>query len=118
MCGHPVPGVMIPSSLGNGPKHEYRNGPGSFKMPVWHESDMNREFDQNISCNEGYYTACYLLVMFKNSCSKLHCQTGFNLVLFSYRIAEGWGRAGSAGPEHQGGSLDVRASGPESEGLL
>ena len=33
-----------------------------------------------------YYTACSLLVILKNSCSKLHCQKGFYLNPFSYKI--------------------------------
>ena len=31
---------------------------------------------------------CSLLVLSKNLCSKLHCHKYFNLILFSYRIAE------------------------------
>ena len=36
--------------------------------------DMKREFNQNLSGNEGYYTACSSPVISNNSCSKLHCQ--------------------------------------------
>jgi hypothetical protein len=35
---------------------------------------MKRESNQNFSGNEVYYTACSLLVISKNSCSKLHCE--------------------------------------------
>ena len=37
--------------------------------------------------NEVHCTACSLLVILKNSCSKLHCQKGFDAILFSYQIA-------------------------------
>ena len=33
-----------------------------------------------------YYTACSLLVILKNSCSALHRQKDFNLILLSYKI--------------------------------
>jgi len=46
---------------------------------------MKGELDQNLSGNEVYYTACSFLVIFKNSCCKLHCQKGFNLFLFAYK---------------------------------
>jgi hypothetical protein len=47
---------------------------------------MERELNSNLSGNEFYFKACSLLVMLKNSCSKLHCQKGFDLVPFSYKI--------------------------------
>ena len=50
------------------------------------ESDMKRKLNKNLSGNAVYYTACSLLVISKNSCSKLHCQKGLDLVLFSHRI--------------------------------
>ena len=46
---------------------------------------MKRDLNYNLSGNEVYYTACSLLVMLKNSCSKRHCQKG-NLNPFSYKI--------------------------------
>ena len=45
-----------------------------------------KKSNENISCNEVYYTACSLLVILKNSCSKVHCQKGFNLIFYSYEI--------------------------------
>ena len=45
---------------------------------------MKRELNQNLSGNKIYYTACSLLVILNNSCSKIHCQKGFNLILTSY----------------------------------
>ena len=48
---------------------------------------MKRELNSDLSGNEVYYTACYLLVIFKHSCSKLHCQKGLNLILVSYKTA-------------------------------
>ena len=47
---------------------------------------MKRERNVNLSGNEVYHTACSLLVIFKNSCSELHCQKGFDLTLFSCKI--------------------------------
>ena len=40
----------------------------------------------HFSGSESYYTACSLLVILKNSRSKLDCQQGFNLNPFSYKI--------------------------------
>ena len=37
-------------------------------------------------CNEIYYTAWFLLVILKHSCSKLHCIEVFELKLFLYEI--------------------------------
>ena len=45
---------------------------------------MKWELDQNPSGNEVYYTAFFLLVILKNSCSKLYCREGSNLILFSH----------------------------------
>ena len=59
-------------------------------------SYMKRGLNQNLSGNQVYYTARPLLVISKNSCSKLHCRKGFNLILFSCgitsvtRTAAGW----------------------------
>ena len=49
---------------------------------------MKRELDENLSGDEVHCTACSLLVILKNSFGKPHCQNGFNLVLFAYKIAE------------------------------
>ena len=46
---------------------------------------MTRKFDQTLSGNEIYHAACSLLVMFKILCGKLHCQKGFNFIIFSYK---------------------------------
>jgi len=40
----------------------------------------------NLSGNEVHYSACSLLLTLKNSCSKVHCQKGINLIFFSYEI--------------------------------
>ena len=45
-----------------------------------------KAFTLKLSGNEVYYTACSLLVISKKSSSKLHCQKGFNFILFSYKI--------------------------------
>ena len=47
-------------------------------------SYMKRELNWNYSDNEVYYTACSLLVILNNVCSKLHCQKG--LIPFSFQI--------------------------------
>ena len=44
------------------------------------------------SGSEVDYTACYLLVISQNLCSKLHCQKGFNLIIFSNELLP-WPRA-------------------------
>ena len=49
------------------------------------------------SGNEVYYTASSLLVILKNSCSKLHCQKFFKLKSFSYQILGLGSGRGSAG---------------------
>ena len=41
-----------------------------------------------LSGDEVYYTACSLLVISRNSCSKLHRQHGFNLIIFSYKVTD------------------------------
>ena len=48
---------------------------------------MKRELNQNLSSNEVYYTAYFLLVILKNSCINLHCLEGFNCILFSYQTS-------------------------------
>ena len=45
-----------------------------------------REVNQNLYGKDFFYTACSLLGIFKSSCNKLHCQNGFNRILFSYKI--------------------------------
>ena len=50
-------------------------GSGEGKQPA--ESYMKRELDSNLSDNEVYYTSFSLLVILKNTCSKLH-EKGFN----------------------------------------
>ena len=59
---------------------------------------MKRELNLNFSGNEVYYTAFSLPVILKNSCSKLHCQKGFDLVPFSYQGVRGSART----PERDG----------------
>jgi hypothetical protein len=56
-------------------------------------SYMKCELNQNLSVNEVYYTASSSLVISNNSCWKLHCLKGFNLIPFSYKIRVGvaWG---------------------------
>ena len=49
---------------------------------------MRRKLNQNFSGYEVYYTACSFLEILKNSCSKLHCQTGFHCVPFLYKIGD------------------------------
>ena len=44
-----------------------------------------KEFKLKLPCDKVYYTACSSPVMLKNSCSKLHCQKGFDLIAFSYK---------------------------------
>ena len=51
-----------------------------------HAFFMKRELNLNLSGNEVYYTACSLPVFLKNSCGRLHCQEGFNLITLSYSI--------------------------------
>jgi hypothetical protein len=51
-------------------------------------SYMKRKFNSNLSCNGVYYAACSWLEISKDSCSKLHCQKGFNLIPFSCQLAQ------------------------------
>ena len=48
------------------------------------ERELERESNSSLPGNEVYYTACSLLVIFKNSCIELYCQKGFNSILFLY----------------------------------
>ena len=50
---------------------------------------MNRESNHNISGKKSCYTACSLLVIWRNSCSKLHYQKGSNLILFLITFERG-----------------------------
>ena len=52
-------------------------------------SYMKRELDSNLSGNEVYYTASSLPVISENSCGKLHCQKGFDWILFACEIKGG-----------------------------
>ena len=58
-------------------------GSGTFKLCL-NESYVKLKLNQNFSGNKVDYTACSLLVTLKKSCSRLHCQKGFNLIHFSY----------------------------------
>ena len=49
---------------------------------ILHEKGI--EFEN--SGNKVFNAACSLLVMLKNSWSKLYCQKGFDLIIFSYHI--------------------------------
>ena len=49
---------------------------------------MKRELYQNLSGNEVYYTNSSILLVKNMLCSKLHCQKGFDLILFLYKIAQ------------------------------
>ena len=64
---------------------------------------MKRESIQNPFGNEVYCTACSLLVISESSCGKLHRQKGFNLIPFSYKIAdESCPRGTPGGSDRQG----------------
>jgi hypothetical protein len=45
-------------------------------------SHVKRKLDLDVSINEVYYTACYLLVILKDSCGELDCQEGFDPIFF------------------------------------
>ena len=47
---------------------------------------LERESNQKLSGNEVYYTNSLILLVENVLCSKLHCQKGLNLILFSYKI--------------------------------
>ena len=69
------------------------------RWPTIQRFHMKRELNQNLSGNEVYYAVCSRLCKSKDSFSKLHCQKGFHLILFSYKIQNREnaprGRAGS-----------------------
>ena len=48
---------------------------------------MKRESHSNLYGGEVYHTACSLLVISKNSCSKLHGQKVYDLIVLSYNNA-------------------------------
>ena len=48
---------------------------------------VQRKLNEHLSGNEVYYTACSLLAICNDSCSKLHDQRGLNLTLFLYKGA-------------------------------
>jgi len=50
------------------------------------QSYMKRDLNQNFSGNEVYYTNSLILLVKNMLFSKLHCQKGFNLNPFSYKI--------------------------------
>ena len=47
---------------------------------------MKRGLNQNLSGDEVYYTNSLIWVVENMLCGKLHCQKGFDLILFSYNI--------------------------------
>ena len=47
-------------------------------VEILHEEEIQLK----LSGNKVYYTACSLLVILKNSCSKLHRQKGFQIIFF------------------------------------
>ena len=47
---------------------------------------MKRELNSDLSATEVYSTACSLLVILKNLCSKLHRQKGFNFIIILFKI--------------------------------
>jgi len=71
------------------PRTAYRRQHRRHYHPVFIPDKIlyEKQIKSKISGNEVYYAACFLLVILKNSCSKLHSQTGFNVILFSYQIA-------------------------------
>jgi hypothetical protein len=64
-----------------------RGPPGTSLQPLaGAEISYEKGFELKLSGDEVYYTACSLLVVLKNSCGKLHCEKGFNLIPFSFEI--------------------------------
>ena len=51
------------------------------RAPAGQISQEQRIKLKNLSGNEAHYTACCLLVISKNSCSKFHCQKVFDFTL-------------------------------------
>ena len=93
---------------------------------------MKRDINQNVSGNDSHYTAGSSLVALKKSCSKLHCQKRFNLILLPCKIrsiadllrgevARTWPRRGSSPvPFAPPGRCPQRRPGPRQrcQGLL
>ena len=52
-------------------------------VPGHHLNSYEKGIELNIYGNEIYYTAYSLLVILKNSCCKLQCKKGFDLIIFS-----------------------------------
>jgi hypothetical protein len=50
---------------------------------------MNSELNQTLSGNEVCSTNSLILLVKNMLYSNLHCQKGFNLILFSYKIDQG-----------------------------
>ena len=46
---------------------------------------MKRELNLKLSCNELDHTNPLILQVTNMQCGKLHCQKGFNLIIFSYK---------------------------------
>ena len=57
--------------------------------PTPPQISYEKAFKLKLSGNEVYYTARSLLLILKHSCSKFHCQKGFNLIVCSYKIVGG-----------------------------
>jgi hypothetical protein len=62
-------------------------GEAAQDVQVWPALLDEKRIKLNLSGNELYHTACSVLVILKNLCSKLHSQTGFNFILFSLKIS-------------------------------
>jgi len=64
-----------------------RSAVGRWTRLTWYRViSYEKGIKSKLSGNEVYNTACCLLVILRNSCSKLHCQTGFNLEAFSNKV--------------------------------
>jgi hypothetical protein len=82
---------------------------GRFTSIAWHQtrlvqrknpqrSYMKRGLNQDLFDKEVYNTACSLLAVLNHSCSELHFQTDFKLILFSHKILAPAPRRPSASP--------------------
>jgi hypothetical protein len=72
MCAETVPHLR--------PSTERLQCSGEFDL-TW-----KRRLNQNLFGDEVYYTASSLIVILQNSCGELHCQKGFDLILFANKI--------------------------------
>ena len=54
----------------------------------WTRSYMKRDINKNLPGNEVYYTNALILLIKIMMCSKLHCQKGFRLKPFFYKIED------------------------------